>query len=193
MVLGWLARSFGTQILAKDLERFRSDSQAQLAGTSEKLKHELALATLEHQIRFSRLHERRAEVVANLYELLVEAEWAASSLVSPTQWSDEPSKREKYVSAMRKAAEFYKQFEKSRIYLPDSLCSQLESYHNDLRHEVIDFGIYTTIDVDVMTNATAEKMHDAWIRAAKYFETAAPVARKALEAELRAMLGDLRN
>src|ERR1035437_8597129 len=81
-VLAWLARSFGSQLLAKDLEKFKADLSAASSSASERLKHELQLTALEHQVTFSKLHERRAEVIAELYGLLVEVQWASQSLVS---------------------------------------------------------------------------------------------------------------
>ena len=73
-------------------------------------------------MQFSKLHERRAEVIAELYGLLVETEWASKGFVS----SRDAPQEEKYVTAMNKAAEFYWYFEKNRIYLPQPLCEQLE-------------------------------------------------------------------
>ena len=73
IVLGWLARSFGTQLLSKDLEKFKTSLSTASTEASERLKHDLQIVAHEHQVRFSKLHERRAEVITNLYALLVEA------------------------------------------------------------------------------------------------------------------------
>src|SRR5882762_456564 len=113
LLLGWLARSLGSQLLAKDLEKFKSDLATTSSSAAEQLKHELAVAALEHNVKFSKLHERRAEVVAEAYGLLVEAHWASQSFVSLMEWVGEPPKQEKYVTAMNKSAEFYRYFDKN--------------------------------------------------------------------------------
>src|SRR5258706_3765597 len=79
LVLGWLARSLGSQLLAKDLEQFKASLAAASSAATERLKHDLQVAALEHEVRFSKLHERQAEVIAEAYALLVEAHWASPS------------------------------------------------------------------------------------------------------------------
>jgi len=189
LLLGWLARSLGSQVLAKDLEKFKAELSAASSATTEHLKHELQRAALEHQVRFSKLHERRAEVIAELYGLLVEAHWASQSFISLAEWSGEPSKQEKYVAAINKTAEFYRFFDKNRIYLPEALCRQLEQFFRNIRSKVIEFGVYVTHDTGHgPPHFTKEKM-EVWIKAHEYFEKEIPGARAALEAELRGILG----
>ncbi len=58
LVLGFLGRSVMSTVLTKDIEKFKAA---------------LHQAGIEHQVRFSKLHERRAEVLAEVYKLLAEA------------------------------------------------------------------------------------------------------------------------
>ena len=187
-VLGWLARSFGSQLLAKDIERFKAELAAASASATERLKHDLQIAALEHQVRFSKLHERRAEVIAELYGLLVEAKWAAQSFVSVAEWQGEPPKAEKYVTAMNKAADFFRYFDKNRIYLPEELCAQLEKFNADMRTRVISFGVYASIDDENAPEHFIRQKLDVWSKASDYFDKEVPVARAALESELRKIL-----
>jgi len=189
LVLGWMARSLGSQLLAKDLEQFKAELAAASTSTTEHLKHDLQVAALEHQVRFSKLHERRAEVVAEVYALLVEAQWASQSFVSIVEWAGEPPKHEKYVTAMNKAAEFYRFFDKNRIYLPQSLCDLLEQFINKIRSEVIGFGVYVSKDETHLPGHVIDKKYEAWTKASTYFDQEVPKARTALEAELRGILG----
>src|SRR4051794_2990928 len=103
-VLGWLARSLLGQLVAKDLERFKSDLTVASTVATERLKHELRLVAQEHQVLVSKLHERRAQVVAEVYGLLVETHWASQDFASPMEMVGEPNKKEKFVAAMNKAA-----------------------------------------------------------------------------------------
>jgi hypothetical protein len=187
LALAWLIRSFGSQLLAKDLESFKADLSAASSSESERLKHQLQMVAHEHHVRFTQLHERRAEVITSLYALLVEAQWAAQSFVSVMQWAGEPPLEEKYVTAMNKFAEFFQAFDKNRIFLPEASCQLLDSFLSGMRKRVIHFGVYVQTDKHAPPNVIKEKM-DAWVTASDYFNQELPAARKSLEADLRGML-----
>ena len=190
LVLGWLARSFGSQLLAKDLEKFKASLASASSEASERLKHELQMVSLEHEVRFSKLHERRAEVITSLYTLLVEVQWAVQSLVAMAEFGGEPPKQEKYVTAMNKSAEFFREFDKNRIFLPEHVCQQIEEFHRGMRTRVIQFGVYSQTNEYAPEHVVKEKL-DIWVNASAYFDEEVPIARRALEAELRNMLAGI--
>ena len=186
-VLAWLARSFGSQLLTKDLETFKASLSTASSDASERLKHQLQMIAHEHQVRFSKLHDHRAEVITSLYALLVEAQWAGQSFVSEIQWVGELPKEQKYTIAMNKFTEFFRAFDKNRIFLPEAACQQLDEFLQGMRKRVIHFGVYIQTDQHAPPHVIKEK-YEAWTNASKYFNTELPVARKTLETELRAML-----
>jgi hypothetical protein len=187
VVLGWLARSFGSQLLAKDLEAFKAGLASASSEASDRLKNKLQMASLEHQVRFSKLHERRAEVITTLYGLLVEAQWAGQSLVAIAEFSGEPSKQEKYVTAMNKSAEFFREFDKNRIFLPEQACQQIEEFLRGMRTRVIRFAVYSQTN-DYAPEHVIKEKYENWVKASEYFDSEVPIARRALETELRNML-----
>ena len=188
LLLGWLARSLGSQLLAKDLEKFKADLAAASSSSTEKLRHDLQLLVVEHQVRFSKLHERRAEVIAELYSRLVESHWAAQNFVSVGDLHGDPSKREKYVTAMNKAADFYCCFDKKRIYLPEALCTQIETFTVNMRKRVLQFGAYVSVDEKSAPDSFIIQKLDVWANASEYFDKEIPLTRRALETELRQIL-----
>jgi hypothetical protein len=113
--------------------------------------------------------------------------------VSPTEWAGGPNKREKYAAAMNKATEFYRYFDKNRIYLPAQLCGRLDQFLSDMRGSAIDFGVYVGLDEAQMQDDTIKKKHQSWIKAAKYFEAEVPKARAEVEQELRDIIGAARS
>jgi hypothetical protein len=189
VVLGWLCRSLGSQILAKDLEQFRTQLSAASNSAAEQLKHELHIVATEHQVRYAKLHERRAEVIAELYGFLVEAHWASQTFVSVFDLAGEPPNDEKYAAAMNKAAEFYRFFDKNRIYLPPELCQTLEDFVRKIRKPVIGFGVYVDKNDEHLPDFARRDKLEAWIKASEYFDKEIPIARTALESELRTILG----
>ena len=187
LVLGWLARSFGTQLLSKDLEKFKAGLVSATSEASERLRHELQIVSLEHSVRFSKLHEKRAEVIGELYALLVEVQWAGQSLVALAEFGGEPTKQEKYATALNKSGEFFRAFDKNRIYLPESVCAQIDEFLKGMRTRVIQFGVYTHVNEHAPDHVFKQKL-DVWMKSSEYFDNEVPIARQALEKELRSML-----
>lgn len=185
----WLARSLIGQLLSRDLESFKSELSSATAVSVERTKHELQLAAQERNLLLTKLHEKRAQVIAELYGLLVEAQWAAQDFASPMEWAGEPNKREKYATALTRATDFYRFFDKNRIYLPKDLCSNLDEFLRAMRSKVIGFGVYLSREEEHMADAAIEKKHDAWGKASTYFDEEAPKTREALEAALRHLIG----
>jgi hypothetical protein len=193
----WLAKSWITERLKhaikneydEKLETHKAQLKAQSDIETERLRSQLNITAAEHQVRFSRLHSKRAEVIAELYSLLVQAYWDTSSFVSPMEWTGEPDKKQKYVTAMNAIADFFRFFDKNRIYLPEVLCEKLETFVQTMRHKAIGFGVYVHYDDAAMSTDSLEKKHNAWTGAWEYFEKEVPSARKALEHELRNILG----
>src|SRR5262249_2240554 len=206
LALGWLARSLGSRAPARELEKFKADLaaafsaeleifKAELAAASsaatKNLKDELQCAALENEVRFTKLHERHAEVVTQLYGLLVEAHRASQRFVSSAECSGGPSKREMYDAAVNGAAELYGFFDKNRIYLPEALSRQLEQFFQNIRSEAIEFGTYVTQDTGHDPAHFTREQMDVWLRAHEYLEKEMPGLRAALEAALRGILGSM--
>jgi hypothetical protein len=188
-VFAWLGRAVFAHFFAKDLERFKSDLSHASSAAAERMKHELQIVSTEHQIRYVKLHERRAEVIEKLYEMLVEAHWASQSFVDVFEFAGEPPKAEKYLTAMNKGAEFFRFFDKNRIYLTPEVCRSLENFLKGMRSHVIGFGVYVDKDEKYFPEHTLKEKYAAWTKAAEYFEDELPAAREALELELRQLIG----
>ena len=114
VVLGFLARSVIRAWLAKDLEKFKVELKSTSDTAIERLKADLQRAAFEHQVRFSKLHEKRAEVIAQLYKYLAETTWAIEDFVQP--FEGEPSRKEKYDPTWNKIVECYRFLDQHRIY-----------------------------------------------------------------------------
>lgn len=193
----WLSKSWISERLKNSikneydekLETHKAQLKAQSDIETERLRSQLNITAAEHQVRFSRLHNKRAEVIAELYSLLVQAYWDTSSFVSPIDWAGEPDKKQKYVTAMNSIAEFFRFFDKNRIYLPEGLCEKFETFIQAMRGKAIGFGVYVRYDDATMPSDSIEKKHNAWTNAWEYFEQEVPSARAALEHELRNILG----
>ena len=171
LVLGFLGRSLMSAVLAKDLEKFKAGLQQ---------------AGIEHQIRFSKLHEKRATVLAELYKLLVEASWRASDFTSPVQFGD-PDRKQQYVDALNSSAAYFRFFDQHRIWLPTKLCDPLEDFSRQLRISTIQLGVY--LQIPNPTEKTLQEQSKVWDEAWEAVSSDIPKLRSAIEAEFRTLLG----
>ena len=140
---------------------------------------------MEHQVRFSRLHDKRASVIADLYGHLIEALWEAENLLHPIQAPKEGGKKEKYDQAMNKFVELYRYFDKHRIYLPEEVCASLQDLIQNVRTQVIAVGVRARVENYQTSREMMEAEDSAW----EAFTNEAPVARRNLENEFRSLLG----
>ena len=71
--LAWLTKSIVTHFLSKDVEAYKSRIASESAREIEQFKAQLQMVAREHEVRFSKLHEKRAGIISELYGLLREA------------------------------------------------------------------------------------------------------------------------
>ena len=187
-VLGFLAKALLGQLLQRDILSFQFELKAKADSAIEQLKSDLQIRTIEHQVRFARLHEKRANVITDLNGLVVEALWEAESFLSPMQWAGEPDKREKERVAMSKLVELFRYFDKHRIYLPTELCDVVDKLVTDVRMHVIRFGTYLTWDENALQEHTRKEKHEVWMAGWDAIKNQVPAVRKQLEDSFRALL-----
>jgi len=60
--------------LTREVESFKMGLKRDADAANERLKNSLQIVALEHQIRFSKLHEKCAEVIGELYTRLIDVE-----------------------------------------------------------------------------------------------------------------------
>ena len=98
----------------------------------ERLRADLRIESFEHETRFAKLHEKRAEVIAELYRMLVAADRAMIALLSPMQFAQGPSEMERQAEAGKCCDGFNRFFLENQIYLDENLCTKLEDFNKKL-------------------------------------------------------------
>jgi len=186
-VAAWLIRTALTERLARDTETFKARLKADADTEIERLKSSLQRAAFEHQVQFSKLHEKRAEVIAELYRRLVDVFWSSQRFVLTSENSPQPGQREEYARANQHIREFVSFFEAHQIYLPARVCTLVEKFVAPLRRAVASAGVYGRIEYP--NERTRLQIQDAFTKAYEAFDADIPAAKSALEAEFRTMLG----
>ncbi|WP_150411263.1 hypothetical protein [Xanthomonas sontii] len=196
--LFWLLRSWISERLKsaikheydEKLESHKAQLQAQAAVETERLRSQLSIQATEHAVRFQRLHEKRAEVVEQLYSLLTEAYRKASTFASPVELTGGPGKDEQYIEAHNSLFDFFQYFDRNRIYLPTSeLCDSIDQLVEGIRRQIASFGMYTQHKDEGLNSKALERKYDAWMRAWEFMEKEVPLAKAKLEDEFRFILG----
>jgi hypothetical protein len=108
--LSFLARSIVLQYFSKDLERFKST---------------LAMAAYEHQIRFSRLHEKRAKVIEETYANLVDLYDVSIRFLDRFPYKQREEATAIVQDVLKATSRFMTHFERHRIYFDSEVSGKI--------------------------------------------------------------------
>ncbi len=118
----WLAKSIITKAIDAGGEIFKNRLEKEL----EVHKKNLDMMKIQYQIQFSSLHEKRGEVIIELYSLLYDLEQDLKYYTSKAQgseWVSDTKRDDKAKNTLVKTKEV---FEKNRIFFEEDLCDKLD-------------------------------------------------------------------
>jgi hypothetical protein len=150
----------------------------------ERLRSDLQRELVEHDVRFSRLHERRIEVISDIYRNLICAERAFASWTHPLQMAGQPDWAEKGTAAAKAGTKFVEHFQENRIWLEAALCEQVQKVADGFNEAFVKFTIYDPND----PNVRRERL-DKWMEAWKGVSKDVPPVREDIEDRVRVLLG----
>ncbi len=183
----WLIKTAISARLALDAEKFKVQLKAAADASVEQLKSRLQQVTIEHQIRFSKLHEKRAEVIEQVYQQLIEAEKGYGRFVLVDGYENDIGKqteaRRNTDTAMYELSLF---IEKHRIYLPAAVCDLLKAFLDIMWNNAIAVGVYGSIKHPTLQ--TIQESNAAFTKAHEALAKEIPAARAVLEKEFRELL-----
>lgn len=184
---GWLVKSLVSHRLTKEAEEFKIKLQSDANVELEKLRASLQHVATEHQIRFAKLHEQRAVVIADLYRRLVHARTDAARFILQDVRNVEVA-----TETNNKMLELYGFIMLNRIYLPERACELLDQFESTLRKSVISVDVYWT-RVNEYTRLTPElqkQQNEVMMAACTFLESKSAAMLTELVREFRVLLGD---
>lgn len=182
----WLTKALVTHGLTRDAEAFKVRIKADADVEIERLKSSLQMVAYEHQVRFSNLHAKRAEVIAEIYAQMVEVEQHGKRFVYVNVFDE--TRQQAYSETMGRLVEFFFFLEKRRIYLPENICTLMQKFVDSIRKHVIRSNIYEPIEQSFNSKVLEEKIKVIQ-EVSEAFEGSIPAARTELEKEFRRLLG----
>lgn len=159
------------------LNRIHESDRARFAAEIERLKSELHVKALEHQTLFTRYHERRSEVLEELYGRLWYASARIANLVNLMQSADTTDRIEPTQESLAQLEDF---FYRKRIFLSEELAVKID-------------GIIQTIRVALARWQRSQRpgwseKNDPWVRADEAMRDEVPPVLRELESEFRSLL-----
>jgi len=148
--------------------------------TLEEFRNRLAKEAREHQVRF----DKRVEAIGEIYDKLVKAKQMMEDLVSA--WTNDD--RQKFRAVQTEFIELQRGLERKRIYLPPSLCEELNRCIALMWRMAVAAGIWPGVD----SPQHRQKANEAFMEAQMAIQPggSVPTMIAQVEAEFRKALGE---
>lgn len=124
-----------------ELEKLRAALKAEADVQTEKLLSELNSASHEHNVKFSRLHEMRAETLTETYALLQNLHDKMADYVDVFEFAGGPSREDRKKAVVEAFNAFRNYYLKRTILLPKATADRLDAINKDIRDAFNEFAI----------------------------------------------------
>lgn len=122
--VGYIARTIISQVLSRDIESF---------------KNKLEMQAFEHQIRFAKLHETTAIVIAELYKRIEIANSDIRNYIKGWVLVGESPEEERRKEAIDSYNEMVRYFRQNAIYFDEETHSKVDKFIKDCKETIFDF------------------------------------------------------
>ena len=138
--LVWLAKNWISERLKNaikheydaKLETHKIQLKCEADAQLEHLKSELQIAAAERNVRYSRIFERTAEVIAEIYSKLLQFHAAVLHYTSPVEFPTDGPKEARRKTVVEKHDAFLDSFRPNRLFLPKHTANQINDFANRL-------------------------------------------------------------
>lgn len=179
----FLAKILSKHLLSMDLESFKADLRAKNEKELEQLKAELRIAAFQQETTFARLHEKRAEVIAELYAKLAEVHDRMQLLLFPSGLNDgEDLRQHREKEASNAAIDFAYYYNTHKIFFEEPLCDLLESFNRDI---LISWGMHKDGSTASKGEMGSTEREAAW----QHLDKQVKPIRNEIEATFRKLIG----
>lgn len=169
----------------KELEKFKDELKRQSDKEVETTKSNLSVEANRINIRFSKLHEKRIDVVSEIYGHLSDLYDALSFYTSALELVGMPSRNQRFDSLQNSYKSFKKVYTNSKIFLPESISSKID----DINMKMIQSGNFFTNSVHAAPNGA--DTFDAHLKVSQAVSGPMKEALKELESEMRLLIDDV--
>lgn len=172
VAVAWILRSVIAQGFTRDIQRYKS---------------ELDRANFEYQQRFSTIHQRQAEVIANLYGKIAKSKTLTADPVSIVQFGGQSLREKK-----NRVADVYNDtssyFYENKLFLPREVAEKAEELIGKLKTILIEFDTAQMGNDEYKPDQTG-----LWQKAYERLRDEVPLVLEELEIEFKKLLGLIEN
>lgn len=182
----WLTEGIKNSIriqYEEKLETHKAQLKAQSDVELERLRSQLRDASTEHHIVFSRLHEQRANAIAETYSCLKELHVCLSDYVKVFEIAGGLSKEERYKKLVEAHSDFFDSYAKRLIFFPKDTARRLDG----INRAIVQTGNEFRLIVEPGHDPDSTKH---WVKLEKRVRTEIEETLLSLEQEFRVLLGD---
>jgi hypothetical protein len=179
----WLIKSLVSHRMTQEAERFKVKLESDADKEIVRLRNALEMAALEHKVRFSKLHEKQADVIESLYKSLVETFWSALEYASQGIRDE----RKEHLNR-EQVFDLYRFIQLNKLYLPSPIFSLLDKFVGTLRLVVQRLPALHT-SVQPTTLQMAMDQDHVFSASWKALEEGLPQLLRSLETEFQEILG----
>ena len=184
--VAWLMRSLVTQLLAKDIENHKSKLQFESQMEVTKFKAQIEKTAFEHKVIFSRLHDKRAEVIAELYSKIAILYREMTVFIKMALACEEAARKNKLKKLWQVVNDFRDIYERNKIFLNANVCLKIEKLDNAMSVPVSKLVMHLEM---YEQNNDISPVFEAWKEGEQKIEEIVNVVKKELEDEFRETLG----
>jgi hypothetical protein len=184
----WISEKIKGRIKAEydsQLEILKSKLKSESDVEVERLRFQLSIAAAERQFRFSRLHEKRADAIAEAYALLQPFVSALADYVRIIEMTGGPSREDRSKKVTETGNAFLLYYSAKKIFIPVSVAKKLDEILKMLRDAHVQFAYL----VDFPKNPDIQK----WVEIFEKINGLSDKALFELENDFRRLLGDEEN
>lgn len=169
------------------LETHKAQLKAQSDVEIEQLKSRLSVAAAQQQVRFSRLHEKRAEVITQVYASLNTLLIAVSEYTAVIEPAGMPPREERAKNAGEAINNFWGLYRDNKIFIPRPTTVKLDQIQSTIRGAFLEFQW----GVDYVVRSTGQSGDtDKWLKVSQTLENVSQVALIELEDDFRRLIGE---
>lgn len=192
-LLVWLTKSWITERLKhaikheydEKLETYKAQMKAQSDVELEKLRSQLKVSATEHELRFSSLHEKRAEAIAETYALLKDLFFRLADYVKIFEPAGDRPKEERRKAAAESHEKFRAYYASKLIFFPKATADKLEAINQQFVKSFNEFVIWVEMREGRGGDGTQK-----WLEIFNRLDGEIKIALGELEDEFRKLMGD---
>jgi hypothetical protein len=178
-ISAWLSRRIIIHFLDKDLDKYKAGLKAAYDSKLEEIKTGHVIAELEHEIRFRNLHEKRFELIAELYSRLDDTHRSMQRYTQIMTEAGDLPEQDRCTQAAEKYNAMQEFYSRHKIFFTHDECERIDEYTRLLLHAHIDFSCRKLADSEIQT----------WISVRKKMDNEIDGLRKTIQDKFRNRLG----